>query len=371
MLRSSIVAAVMVLGHVALLALPPDGTNLTSRRDYLFRGIQANRQMLHRGAFRAHGVHKSQGSTQASRLEGNVEILCAFDYAAGTFRFDRLEPARLISGDKVRDRMGGKLYRTPKETVIWPDGAPAAGVHPPDHPNDGVIKPFDVRAVGLYLGGSLDAGTPFEEMWRHFSVQKYETISEERKGLFQLKYVAKSTVRDSHVTLWIDEGAGFAPVRFETRHPDRMNPGKWLEPSWISQSSWSSINGVWVPKTYRTEVSFPGQLTRSYDLAFEWEAVNQPLNQALFTKEGLELKPGTFFMRREGGNVIVEGAAGVQNFPMFGPEGPLPKESRNWMVITGIAAAAVVLSLGGGLWYVRRLRRPSLQRRRAVSGASR
>jgi len=364
MFRLYLSAVVIALTCVHLTFAFGEAKDTARVRDYVFKGMRANRERLQRGAFRAHGVYKSQGSTPASKLEGNVEILCAFDYAAGTFRFDRLEPARLISGDKVVDRMGGKLYRTPKETVIWPDGAPAAGVYPPDHPNDGIIKPFDVRAVGLYLGGSLDAGAPFEEMWRHFSVQKYETISEERKGLFQLKYVAKSTVRASHVTLWIDEGAGFAPVRFETRHPDPKNPGKWLQPSWISQSSWSSVNGVWVPKTYRTEVSFPGQLTRSYDLAFEWEAVNQPLNQALFTKVGLELKPGTFFMRREGGNVIVEGAAGVKNFPMFGPEGPLPKESRNWMVITGIAAAAVGLSLSGALWYVRRMRG------RAASGAN-
>jgi hypothetical protein len=321
--------------------------------------------------FRARGVRKSESGVEG-KLEGNVEIFCSFDHANGLFRFDRTEPGmRLIPGNEKAGRDswklvtdGGKFVSTPKETIVWAEGQPSAGILPEGKRAPDYIKPFDARALGLYLWGNFVRGSRFEQLHTFFSKQEFREVVEEKPGIYRLECVLQTEL-PVLIRFWIDEQKGFAPVRFESSWANPKLAGQWQKPEVVNETSWEEVTGVWVPRSFRIQRD-SGQRKESYELSIQWEKINTPQPPELFTKEGLELKLGTYFMDTRSGKPIVVGAAGIDKFPRFGPEGPLPDDEppkpAMWRLIAVWATAGLTLLSFAGVgacWYRRRRRAPA------------
>jgi len=327
-------------------------------RDYVLTGIREHRMKLQQGMFRANGIKKYESKVDG-RLEGKVDIFCSFDFTAGLFRFDRAEPGMRASSrhdtkeqrkswEEVQD--GGKYVKTPTSTISYPEGSGAASILPSGRPSPAFIKPFDPRAVGLYTWANLEAGTSFEEIHSFLARQEYQSAVQDGPSVFRLECVSRGAI-DIQYRLWIDEQRGFAPIRLEIRRSDMRKPAQWREPDVINEASWERRNDVWVPRTFRIRQVLRGFLSETYELAFQWESINSPQPPELFTKEGLDLKTGTYFMDARSGKPLVVGAAGMENFPKFGLEGPLPPEeeraSLGWPKAVALISVVVVLSLYG------------------------
>jgi hypothetical protein len=331
-------------------------------RNFLFMGLKDNVDRLQRGVFRASGRYADQVPDTAD-LEGDVTLFCAFDYSKGWFRFDRSEPRRLTSDAKSKtwtlQYFGGKFARTPEGSVQWHLGSHAADFRNPSEPASNLIRPFDIRCLGLYTGVSLDKGYSVDEMIAAYSSYEHQVVVKSKNKNHELSFVGKpyaqNPLGDVQTVIWFDENRGFSPIRSEWRERDPKNLDRWKPSVEVNETTYQLVADVWVPRTYRTEWKTE-KVRKCLELAFEWESVNQPVRAELFTKEGLELKTGTMYMDTQTGKPIVVGAAGVKNFPKFGPEGPIyDAPSYAWLFWTCAVLAGVAILLGL-YWYRRRAR---------------
>jgi hypothetical protein len=325
---------------------------------FLRLGFKDGRERLRSGVYRAHG-RKADDSAEGGKLEGPVDYFCAFDYPNELLRFDQTEVERVVrdgpaaDGSKrawVAEPRGGKFARTPKRSLqaIHGEKNPAVYVYPSGHEPPGGVRPLDVRSLGLAFASRLEI--TFAEA-RTIIGQPPLEVTKETKQVTRLTIeYEEGLVR---YVVWFDEGKGFAPIRME-RRTRKPNGARW-ETQCVAETTWIEKGGVWVPKAYRIEDKVFADRTISYELAFDWEAVNEPLPTKLFTPEGFGLPKGSLIFNNELNKPFIEGAIGGGPVrALLGPTDtdapPQPERTRVLSVVFGLGSLVAVSVVWFG-WY--------------------
>jgi hypothetical protein len=248
----------------------------------LFTGMRVSKEALRSGVFSVNGRFRRPRSGVAEGVEGEVKIFCAFDSDADLFRFDRTEPRPLPSSDRKSEKVyelgTGKYIRTSDHALTWisPSSgqniefATAIGYHPTTIKPSGLIAPFDVRCLGLYLWIDLVNGTSFDHVFGVLSRASWFEVARDGKGAYRLRrHLGRRN--DVH-TLWIDENQGYSVVRSEVSRKALKNAESPASPYMSSEVSWLQSSGAWVPTKFKIESreSSTSQIqVRSYDYTFE------------------------------------------------------------------------------------------------------
>ncbi len=339
--------------------------------DFLWRGVQAHREQLQSGIFRADGRYLDDSPAEQVHVEKEVHVFCAFDYAEDLLRFDRLQPddsaAELAEKDtgspdlsKVRGLKGlwgGKYARGRDVSTYASEGDNQVSVRARDHALPPMVRVFDVRAIGLCYFSNLDRGTTLSELLELYKGQSPTEVLNDGKGISRIRW---RLAADHLRTVCIDEQRGFTSIRLEVAG-GAVKPGEegdWASPTIVSDVSWIEVSGVWVPKTYHIENTLSSGRKCSYDLAFEWESVNKPIPYVLFTAEGFDLKRGTYIVDVRLGKPIITGAIGRNSVPEFGiieSRDEPPRRRNATATIWVLGSVAVLLVVGIVIGY-RRIR---------------
>jgi len=334
---------------------------------FLWSGFRDGREKLKRGAYHARGT-RLDVSPERGRTTFAVEIFGAFDFDAGLRRFDRSEiqtdpkpgppPDLTKPVVEVFDRLGGKWIMTPSKNFLWNDwpGMPQIAITKPGLLKVSAISPFDVRCLGLLNWNRYDIGDlEIDEILRSWAEMKVEEVIVEPNGFHRFSGTGgpNQAVRR---TVWLDESKGFAPVRMEVYTKQPGGGGAYrTDPVFASALTWVKISDVWLPKTYHNEMSMGnGTIGETYDLTLEWDNVNQPLPQELFTAEGLSAPKGTYVTETRLGRPYVAVVIGNTFAPSPPPQPQSVKPARPRLSLYGVGAAAVALLLAAAAVYWRR-----------------
>ncbi|MGD9856865.1 MAG: hypothetical protein AB7U20_18105 [Planctomycetaceae bacterium] len=272
----------------------------------LLAGVRENGERLRSGIYSATGTlehtpvrldkeAKTATPQPAAILEETIQA--AFDHDQGKLYFSRLR--RHASGErsaKFSEWRHSRLILRPEKSILVfmnrPDGIAKVSIAAPVTPQAALkyFQPvFDVRT--LCLKGAEGLGDSFEN-----TVGAYESVANsfrilgDRDDIIHLQGdfpVAESQYAE-RFEIWIDPRQGYQPIRYTVRVRENSESGKILEPNRTSETSWTQVKDVWVPKTvdlYSSAVRWDERLK----LAITWESVNEPVPESWFTWEGLDL----------------------------------------------------------------------------------
>jgi hypothetical protein len=200
------------------------------------------------------------------------------------------------------------------------------------------LNPWDFRILGLL--GFVDQ---FErkyslEDFRSASEDWKEPVLEESDGLNVLRF--ESMTKRGHSLIvkefTVDPQRDYAPVRMRIGTPE---DSEYL----LVESEFSSIGGLWLA----TRCIYSKKGKPQADVKVQWNRINEPINQAEFTPEGMGLPTETRMVSQRKDGTLVEDRA-VQ-------AGDLPG-SRVWTASRlSLLLSTVVLTLAiGAFVYWRR-----------------
>jgi hypothetical protein len=331
---------------------------------FVLAGVKHGASQLKSGAFRAHGRFQSTSSRTGQQRIDELQIFSAFDFEKGLLRFDRVDkdaassqlpnsPPRSFGPTTTRTRQiptqpllhDLRLVRTPDRLIHWVGGNPSATIDLPTAKlAAGFGLRFDVRSLGFCNYPGLRA--TFDELYPPLLRDPVDEAVEEANGVYRVSWLLAQGALRSRV--WFDPSKDFAAIRMEESPRSTTLPHKVWEPTTVSDTTWTRVNNTWVPKTYHIEVRRRDQsLGESYDLAFNWEQVNEPVRRDLFTWEGMGLPEGTRIVdARLGRDRAVELARAGEI-----PETIIEPESHGlgawWVVLTACALLAMWLVVRG------------------------
>jgi hypothetical protein len=303
---------------------------------------------------------------------GPVELFSAFDYEKKLLRFDRKEQllaGTIMGGDDdknpshqapVPSEQGGKLVLTPTATDIWHLGDSMAITYPPEKDVSRSVRPFDVRAVGLYDWLGMMKGYSFEQMYSTYLKMAVDSV-EEKGRVHKLILLAPAGRRAMRIEIWLDATRGFSPVRMQRCFRSGNSPtGQWSHPDVIVETAWDEQNGIWLPKSWKiASYSRDSRLIERYDLAFEWQSVNS-VSSELFEKDGFSLKQGTYHVDLTGDRPIITDIVGGGKPPTLHEVGTTDKLGKGTQAskrrIATIAMGLVAMAAVVGLFCLRRRR---------------
>jgi hypothetical protein len=282
---------------------PPKEPEL-SRKDldsfsYVMMGLKDNRNRLKTGLFKARGTYSETDGKGADRLRGKVEIFCAFDFPGDRIRFDRSLPMPRSAdtakqneseqGEESGNTAKTQIILTKKEVISFVASSGGVFIYSAEEERTKRLQglPFDVRALGLYLWYDFLHYKRFEQI--HDTISKSTPLRIERDADSRCK-ITWDFGGSMLVTAWIDEKKGFTVLRSETRLTKGRSAS--VQPDFKTEVTWELREDVFVPKTLKHQ-NQRGQILLSYDLVFEWESVNQPLDDRHFKLDGLGIKERT------------------------------------------------------------------------------
>lgn len=364
LVATAVLPAALAIGHDAG-AMTPEKPPAEAQQlaRFVFAGLQDSRERLKSGVFRAAGYLEE--TTEEPRLKGEITVFGAFDFAHGLLRFDRLEPMRVVrrfkeDGRKGRKKqgslelgqVGGRFVRTNNQSIEWHKDSRVAAIRPAREKAPGHIRPFDVRLVGLTNWGTLDAGETWESLFPELQ-RRVTAMVREGETFYRATWIyAEAGVK---IDCWFDARQGFSPVRLEQRTRPVKNPGDWREASETGASTWAKVGEVWVPKTLSQETKSSGGSSRR-EISFQWENVNQGVENALFTWQGMGLPKGTQVIDRRLGRIVPVGIVGVDLLPA---RDGLQASGSRFGRIVGVVCTIAVLAIVLLLIYSRRRRTTS------------
>lgn len=350
---------------------PPDrGANQLASFNYVMNGLKASRDQLHSGVYRAHGTMRDLDKTWGP-LNGDVELFHAFDFRGGNVRFDRTEPFRRgLRGAKMnklldrgqpnkpaprgpKKRNGAdswepsvkkiQFVHTPQGEIIH-RGGPTVAVLPTDPSIAMEVKAFDIRCLGLAYLLDLEQASSFDEMYRSWLDDKPQSVTQEADGVWRVRWEDEM----NQTTIWVKESQGFTPIRLEGRFKSGKGAkSRWSDPKTTSEVTWQQLSGVWVPKTFRIENTIIPNRTLSYDLSFEWESVNEPVAESLFTPQGLGIKRKAVVIDQTLGTPIITHQLNypIQLLEEEEDSAPRPRKRTVFLIYLGSALAVGFLAL--------------------------
>jgi hypothetical protein len=156
--------------------------------------------------------------------------------------------------------------------------------------------------------------------------------------------------------VWLDTERGYSPIRFERRVRDNLDRSKWATPDVVNSSTWRLIDDVWVPESWRIEAWGPSFTSKeTCELAFEWEGVNKPINEGVFTSKGFGMKKGQFIAESIEGKVIVDEVVGGGPRPINLTE-RRPSVFLRTPYIQLLAAGGAVLAVAAAMFGLKHAR---------------
>lgn len=340
------VAVTCLLSAILPISTPPflfgqgqkPDENLRARFEYYMSGLKKHRLVLDSGVFRAYGVR------QTKTWSRKIELFCAFDFTAHKLRFDRREGKK--GGDGFTEY---KYIQTEKNKIICQENGAGIAVLPIDSPVRSKSVPFDVRTLGIANYGDLLNFAGFDDLHAAMAKNAPLKVTTTEEGLTRIESESPGQVISD---LWLNEKAGFTIIRKENWTTDAETGQRDKEGT--SDVTWLQKSGVWVPKSFRLWHSLVTD-----ELSFEWESVNEPVPEILFTPKGFDVKskgittPVVDFSL-EKPIVIEQLAAGA-------PRKEKNEEGRIWQ-LTAAATASIALVAGFSLtiiWLRRKRRAPS------------
>lgn len=252
--------------------------------DYYLSSLFDNHNKIKSGVFYVQGSFDGIAESD-QRVEGPVEMFCAFDFEKNLMRLDITRPIQLKKNDEYERTVRKTVFaRTENYVVFWDNRNEIAFIRPRDT-DYGEVSFFDVRSLGLmnrptfrYL---LKQG---EYDWRRF-------CSEFRKKSLVLEKTDDGIVlsEDDAPTLTIRElllaGTG---IPFPRQFVVSMKSGNSKSALDTTDLEWKVINGVAVPVSYVH--SDRDSKTKYF---FEWESLNEGIPNHYFDIEEFGLAPQT------------------------------------------------------------------------------
>lgn len=280
--------------------------------------VSHRESLLHSGVARAHWTWTTKQHKE------NTDWRLYFDYDKGLSRIDR----RVINDGHRSIRVD-----TPDESIIYvPVPAPGTGVisrHPPGAPAVAHGYVFDVRTAGLAALISIKGNAA---TWPRFLAMLERdgrpTLHTEADGTLCVTWRKSKAVetpdgklveRFGH-SFWVDAKRDFVPVRatfFSGASPDPSIDGSKV--STIVETEWTEEQGILVPRRCAWELPLDKQ---SAELIFEWESVNGPVDEKLFTPQGLGAPKGTLIVNDRLGKDFIESTIGEE------PPMAVPRQMR-------------------------------------------
>jgi len=305
----------------------------------LLAGFKNNQEQLRTGVYRATGRLLDDSPAERVIVRRELEVFCAFDNPEDMFRFDWRE-LKQDSDKTIRPLFDGRYARARDRSLHHYEGHRDLSVEARGSPPR--IMTFDIRALGLCYLSDFEKGTSLAKILDLYRAQTPDEVSGEGKGIFRVRW---RLARDHRRTLWIDENCGFSTTRFEVVDGVRNDPLKeWDDPAIVSDTTWVKISDVWVVRTFSISQRLQsGRVTR-YDLAFEWESVNEPVNESHFTVNGMSLPTGTYVLDSRLGKPIITAVVGRSTIPEVGII-----ESRENSLSTSSGRTTWVVLLSGGV----------------------
>jgi hypothetical protein len=207
--------------------------------------------------------------------------------------------------------------------------------------------PFDVRALGLCYWRGFETYDKFEDLVDRATKMTPREVRREPDGKWRITLERRKPVLMQDV-LWIDESRGFTIARSETRVGNSVDNSILWDDAYVSEVSWTDRKGIWVPKTLKLQET--GDIVaRSYALSFEWESVNDPVSDELFTKEGLAGKDRNMIIDMTTGKRVVTSVLNdkPQYRTFYDPKLHVMPEntSSRWILTIGSVVVSVALTV--------------------------
>jgi hypothetical protein len=136
------------------------------KSDFIIASIIDSRQKLISGEYTCSGSSTSN-NRETGTSTNDIEIYSAFDFSTGKLRFDRQEGNNLIKGRNPKkldsQQVGGKCAIHPDKVLVWINGDSATAIYPTNHKISGLVRPMDIRIVGLALHLNYYDYSPFDK----------------------------------------------------------------------------------------------------------------------------------------------------------------------------------------------------------------
>jgi len=369
-----IVTAVVLVQQTGFSAESDDPQEML---EYLVNGLKNDRQRLRRGIFRIHGERIREDPPPVGKLEGPVQMLGAFDFEQGCYRFDRQGPSWKVIG-KESDVLDRKMCHTSELSIHYNNRYSRIEIHPPDTVNPSTLVDtegyLNVRCVGVYAFGQLFKSLELEPMCQQLlETPGIESCVEEGDGVYRVDWMVSER---KHISRWIDTKRGFTPIRMESRYRlPELGETQWRAPFQTHEIKWTQIADVWVPASYqifyRMELPpekdpeppdykyTPRYRTFHCEYAFEWESVNEPVDEAYFNYEGFDLPDGTKIADARAGELRVLGVIGTRDRAVAERDlsNPLKSTTTSRRVPTLLIINGLALIIGAVVWWRVRRRR--------------
>jgi hypothetical protein len=351
LLLAGAISSMALGGAVQNVAAAADGVQERARA--VLAGMRDQRERLRQGLVRGSG-HMFR-PYRSGTVDGPISFMYAFDFDSDLLHVERDDPRGTVAGVRSPENLKRVDVRD-VPLVMWhyariqkPDCAiivvnhsegdnPAqVQIYKPDFNTrrNGVI---DIRAVGLLGTGSYEKQVSWEDTFRYLNESIADELVDEGEGLSRIRMPTKDGLGRN--TLWIDRKRGFSPVRLEFQHkavnPVRGHPETLPEPYMKCEATWTEINGVWVPLTYRIEDQQQHDAegrSLTYSHAYHWEIVNQPVPMELFEIESLHAPKGSLVTDHRGQDVVLTRVIGEPDNPETGTVYTKPTEGEPSRVV--------------------------------------
>ena len=329
-------------------------------RDAILEQMRAIRQGVCRIGMTISEVNGDEVQSQ------NTAVFYAFDDPAELFRFDRNPDTQVKADGSIEPLSDEKVLRfvsTPDGRISWSAAAGVLSVCGPDHEPesyDGVLNPFDIRAVGLliprdYAVASHHLDAALELFWTKVGGFDEITVTESKDEVL-ITWENEASTRTVHVNK--TNGYHVTRMVFVQHLPEEFGGDT---PVYETDVEWENHGDAWVPSAVSAN-SGGGTITQgnrtTVEVQFSWESVNESVSTSLFTEADLRIPdltlvvdistPNPVVIRRIGEEEMIAKAKSLVS------SAPRPRQSRN---VIGLVAANVVLFLAlTGVFLYRRLK---------------
>ena len=234
-----------------------------------------------------------------------AEILFTADRTRGTM-FSTRRTLRVPSPTR-RSVATGPGYH---DSFVDSDAAPRIAYRQPPRNPDGSAERHELEPMAIGLNVKQQLYLPLDEILRRIGTDRVDEVRRHADGTVELMWLTPAGMPGGAVrrSMYFDGARGFLPVRLRlTGVPVPALPdwgqGMMLE----SRTTWTRVNGGWVPESYHVEdYQTSWGEPDTFDAAFEWERVNGPVTPAETDWHAFDLPPRTrVYDRRLGERVLI------------------------------------------------------------------
>ena len=195
-----------------------------------------------------------------------------------------------------------------------------------------------------------------------------DACADEGNGVFRVDWTATPI---THMTWWIDTSRGFTSIRLERRYRlPELGETEWRDPHETHDVTWEQIDDVWVPSTYRvfkqleltpdkppkpTDYKYTPRYRKfTYRYTFQWESVNETVDERYFDYEDFDVPDGTYVADARSGELeILEVVGNPVTEPRDLSRSPTP--SWTWTrVVAVLTGGFFLLFLATLVWRRKR-----------------